>query len=95
MSIISNVTVHVIKEPQGKTVAFVRMTIGDCLQLTNMRLVEGANGLFLAFPNDPSNKGEDYKSIFYPITKDMREEMTSIAIEKYEMAVRKKDDLPF
>jgi len=100
VSIISNVTVHPIKQPVGKSVAFVRMTIDECLQLNNMRLVNGANGLFISFPNDPSYKGDDYKSIYYPITKAMRDEIETLAINKYnEMTGKdscvKHDDCPF
>lgn len=81
---VTNVQVYILKEVVGKTKAIVRFVLNDQLQLTGMRLVDGANGLFLAFPNDPSYKGDDYRSLFYPVTRELRDHMEQVALMKYE-----------
>ena len=81
---ITNVQAFPIKEPMGKTQGFARVVLNDQIQLTGLRIVDGANGLFVAYPNDPSYKGEDYKSIFYPLTKELRDHIESVVLAKYE-----------
>lgn len=77
---------HVIplKEPAGKTLAMVRVVLAGCFQLTALRIVRGTNGLFVSYPNDPTYKGDDYRSLFYPITLDQREYMEKLILAEYQ-----------
>lgn len=84
---VTHTQVFLLKEPVGKTRAMVRVVLNDQIQLTGMRLVDGANGLFVAFPTDPSYKGEDYRSLFYPITKALRDHIEEEVIKSYEIAI--------
>jgi stage V sporulation protein G len=92
-SLITYIQVYPIKEPKGKVKAFVQMTICDALRLTGMRIVDGANGLFLSFPIDNSSKSDSYKSIFYPLSKELRDEMSVKALQCYNEQVD--NSLPF
>jgi len=61
--------VYPLATPTGKTKALARITLND-MQLTGLRIVDGVGGLlFVAYPNDPFYKGNDYKIIFYPVTR--------------------------
>jgi len=80
----SNVQVYPIKEPMGKTKAMARVTINEQLQLVGLRVVDGINGFFVSYPLDPHNKSEDYHSIYYPITKELREHIEQCVLEKYQ-----------
>jgi DNA-binding cell septation regulator SpoVG len=57
--------------------------LDDQLQLTGLKVIQGANGLFVAYPNDPGYKGEDFRSLFYPLTKDLRNHIESTIIKRY------------
>lgn len=81
---ITNVQVYPLKEAVGKTRAMVRVVLEDQLQLTGMRIVDGSNGLFVGYPNDPGYKGEDFKSLFYPVTKELREHIEHAVLAKYQ-----------
>jgi len=85
---ITNVQTFPLKEPLGKTKGFARVVLNDQIQLTGLRIVDGANGLFVAYPNDPSYKGEDYKSIFYPLTRELRDHIETVVIAKYNEAIK-------
>jgi len=80
---ISQIQVYVLKEAVGKTKALARVVLGEQMQLTGLRIVDGANGLFVSYPNDPSYKGEDYRSLFYPITRELRESIEEALVRKY------------
>ena len=67
--------------------AFARVVLNDQLQLTRLRVVQGADGFFVAYPNDPFYKGEDYRSIFFPLTRQCREHIENCVLEKYQESV--------
>lgn len=81
---VTGVQVYPIREPSGKTRAIARVVLGDQLQLTALRVVDGANGLFVAYPNDPGYKGDDYRSLFYPIKKALRDRIEEAVLAKYK-----------
>ena len=81
---VTSVQVYMLKEPTGKTRALARIFLNDAFQLTGLRVVDGANGLFVSYPNDPSYKGDDYRSLFYPLTKDLRDHIEEIVLAKFK-----------
>lgn len=80
---ITNLQVFPIREPQGKLRAYARVLLDDQLQLTSLRLYDGANGLFVSYPNDPAHKGEDYRQVFYPVTRELRDAIELAVINEY------------
>lgn len=77
-------SVYPVKQPKGKLRAFARVILNDQIQLTSLRVYEGANGLFVSYPNDPNHKGDDYKQLYYPVTKDLRDEIEGAVLEKLQ-----------
>jgi stage V sporulation protein G len=89
---ITSCQVFPIQLASGKTKALARCMLNEQIQLTGLRIVDGVHGLFVAFPNDPSYKGEDYKCIYYPVTRELREHIENTLIEKYqEMTTEEKE----
>ena len=84
---VTHTQVFLLKEPVGKTRALARVVLNDQLHLTGLRIMDGASGLFVSYPNDPSYKGEDYRSIFYPVTKALREHIEEEVLKSYEIAI--------
>ena len=80
-----------IQEPTGKTVAFARCTLNEQLVLTGLRIVDGVNGLFVSYPNDPLYKGDDYRAIFYPLTRELRNHIEEVLIAQYTELTQKED----
>lgn len=83
--VVSNVQVFPIQQG-GKTKAMARVLLWDSMQLTGIRVVEGANGLFVSYPNDPAYKGDDYRSLYYPLTKELREKIEEAVLSRYREA---------
>jgi stage V sporulation protein G len=79
------VQVYPFKESaSGKTKAYARVALNDQLQLTGLRVVDGANGFFVSYPLDPHQKGEDYHSVYYPLNKELRDHIEQCVLEKYQ-----------
>ena len=85
--VVTSVQIYLLKEPMGKTRALARIVLNDAFQLTGLRIVDGSNGLFVSYPNDPSYKGDDYRSLFYPLTGELREQVEEAVLAKYNEAL--------
>ena len=88
---VTHCTVYLLKEPMGKTKALAQVVMNDQLQLTGLRVVDGSNGLFVSYPNDPSYKGDDYRSLFYPVTRELREHIEDVVLEQYAAEIKQKE----
>jgi len=82
--------VYPLKDKLGKTRAIVRIVLSESMQMTGIRIVEGSQGLFVAYPNDPGYKGDDYRSLFYPLTRELRDHVESVVLKAYEDAIKDK-----
>lgn len=71
----------------GHMKALATVTLNDQLAIRGLRVMDGSNGLFVGYPNDPFYKGEDFRSICFPITRNLREQIENCVLEKYQAAV--------
>lgn len=71
----------------GHIKALVSVVLNDQFLVRGLRVMEGENGLFLGYPNDPFYKGEDFRCICNPITRQLKETMESAVLEKYLSAI--------
>jgi len=85
---VTDIQVFIIKEPKGKLRAYARALLDDQLQLTGLRIYDGQGGLFLSYPNDPNHTGDDYRQIFYPVTRELRDHLEFEAVKEYLTEVR-------
>lgn len=80
---ITSVQIFPLLQTEGKLRAFARIVIADQLQLTSLRIYDGTKGLFVSYPNDPSHKGEDYRQLFWPVTKELRDAIEVAILNEY------------
>jgi len=74
---------------EGKTLALAKIVINDQLQLTSLRVIDGCGGLFVAYPNDPHSE-DTYRSLFFPSSKNLREDIEDVVLKAYRDAIKKK-----
>lgn len=69
----------------GNLKAFVKVMVGDVLEIEGFRIIDGRNGLFLAMPS--RRKPDDtYEETATPVNKDARAELQALAIDAYHQA---------
>ena len=68
---------------EGKMRAVVSITIDNEFVIHDIKVIEGAKGLFIAMPSRKSSDGE-YRDIAHPINSGTREMIQSLILEKYE-----------
>lgn len=86
---VTNVLVFLFKEGSniGKTKALATIVLNDQIQIRGLRVMDGVNGLFVGYPVDPFCKGDEYRSLVTPITRQLREHIESCVLEKYRDAI--------
>ena len=71
-------------ENLGKMRGLAQIVLNDQFVVRGLRIMDGAEGLFVSYPCDPFYKGEDYKSLCNPITRQLREHIEACVLEKYK-----------
>lgn len=66
----------------GHMVGLATVVLNDQLQIRGLRIMDGQNGLFVAYPHD--SQDEDCRSIALPITRELREHIENCVLEKYQ-----------
>ena len=61
------------------------VTIDDCFVVHDVKIIEGAEGCFIAMPSKRTPDGE-YKDIVHPLNTDTREMMGRVILAEYEKA---------
>ena len=86
---VTQVQVYPFKEGHftGKMLAMASIVLNDQLQVRGLRIMEGENGLFVGYPNDPFYKGEDIRSVCFPMTRQLREHIENCVLEKYQASL--------
>lgn len=76
----------VIFPNEGAIKGVCSVTINNEFCVKNIRLVEGSNGLFVAMPSYKS--GEEYKDIFFPVTKEARSSIQEAVVKEYDLQMQ-------
>lgn len=90
---VTQVQVYPFKETpsMGHVKGMASVVLNDQFQIRGLRIMEGDNGLFVGYPVDPFFKGEDYRSLCFPTTRQLREHIENCVLEKYSAAVDPKE----
>ena len=86
---VTNVQVFPFKEGVniGKMKALAAIVLNDQIQIRGLRVMEGECGMFVRYPCEPFSKGEEYRSLVMPITRQLREHIENCVLEKYQAAI--------
>lgn len=71
----------------GKVKALASVVLNDQFMVRGLRVMDGENGLYVGYPNDPFYKGEDFRSVCSPITRQLREHIENCVLEKYRASI--------
>jgi len=83
-----NITSIIIRKitPENKMKAIVSITFDDAFVVHDVKVIDGANGLFIAMPSRRIQDGE-FKDIVHPINSVFREELSGAVLRKYSEAL--------
>ena len=88
---ITDVVVYPIKKKSDKSklTAFAKIVLNDQFIIHGVRIYEGVNGAFIAFPQDYNNKNSDGKpyNICHPTTAKLRNYICDQVLAEYALTV--------
>ena len=90
---VTQVKVYPFKETpsMGHIVGMASIVLNDQFQIRGLRIMEGENGLFVGYPMDPFYKGDDFRSVCFPMTRQLREHIENCVLEKYSASADPKE----
>lgn len=83
---ITDVRIRIVKKDDKKLRAVASITLDDCFVIHDIKVIEGAEGNFIAMPSRKTPDGE-YKDIAHPINTATREEIRDKILAKYDEAL--------
>ena len=86
---VTNVEVYPFKPGanKGHQLGVAKIVLNDQLQIRNLRIMDGENGKYVGYPIDKS--ADDWFSIALPITRQLREHIEQVVLEKYQDEIDK------
>lgn len=85
---VTSVQVFPLQDSPMTTVkAIATIVLNDQFVVRGLRVMNGINGLFVSYPIDQFLKGEDFRSLCYPITRQLREHIENCVLEKYQASI--------
>ena len=71
---------------ESKMKAVVSVTFDNALVIHDIKVIEGADKLFIAMPSRKTPEGE-FKDVSHPINMEMRDVLEKSILEKYQTAL--------
>ena len=59
------------------------ITLNDAIVIRNLRIMDGPNGMFVAYPIDPFYKDDNARSIVAPSRDDVRSYIEAVVLNKF------------
>jgi stage V sporulation protein G len=79
-----NITqVKVFPVSEEKLKAYVSIVLDDCFLVSDLKVIQGPNGLFISMPSKRKKNGE-FKDIAHPLNRETRERMERRILEEYD-----------
>lgn len=93
---VTDVRISPIRQIEGltHTKALAEVVFNDQLLIRGVRICEGENGLYIAYPCPfmPTMGDDGFKISVIPITKALRDHVEAVVIEKYQEVVNVRND---
>ena len=79
-----NITqVKVFPVTEEKLKAYVSIVLDDCFLVSDLKVIQGPNGLFISMPSKRKKNGE-FKDVAHPLNRETRERMERRILEEYD-----------
>ena len=80
---ITDIRIRLVTKDDSKLKAVASFTIDDAFVVHDVKIIEGANGNFIAMPSKQAPSGE-YRDIVHPLNTETREQISSAILSAFE-----------
>lgn len=85
---ISDVRIRLVNKEDNKLKAVASVTFDDCFVVHDIKVIDSADGAFIAMPSRKTNNGE-YKDIAHPLNTETREDLKQAILTAYNDELKK------
>lgn len=85
---ISDVRIRLVNKDGNKLKAVASITLDDCFVVHDIKIIDSADGEFIAMPSRKTNDGE-YKDIAHPLNTETREILKQAILTAYYDELKK------
>lgn len=79
---ITDIKIRMLNNAEGKTKAWCSIVFDGAFAVHDLRVVEGANGVFVAMPSRKTGEGQ-YRDVAHPVTAEARERIQKAILKAY------------
>jgi len=79
--------IAVVPVEENKLRAYVNITIDDVFMVRGLKVILGAEGLFVAFPNKKGKNGM-FRDVAHPLNSETRREIEELVLAAYDQALK-------
>lgn len=79
--VISEVRIRKV-EVEGKLRAFASVTFDNVFVVHGLKVIEGANGMFVSMPNRKTSNG-DFKDVAHPVSKEYKDILSEAVLAEF------------
>ena len=79
--------ISVVPVEENKLRAYVNITIDEVFMVRGLKVIQGSEGLFVAFPNKKGKNGM-FRDVAHPLNSDTRREIEEMVLHAYEKALK-------
>ncbi|MCQ2555861.1 MAG: septation regulator SpoVG [Clostridia bacterium] len=80
---LTDIRIRLVSKDESKLKAVASFTIDNAFVVHDVKVIEGANGNFIAMPSKQAPSGE-YRDIVHPLNTETREQISSAVLAAYE-----------
>lgn len=85
---ISDVRIRIVTNDSSKLRAVASITIDECFVVHDVKIIDGADGFFVAMPSRKAADGE-YKDICHPLNSETRRAIADAVLDAYKTELAK------
>lgn len=71
----------------GTVKAIADVVLNDQLILRGLRVMNGVGALYVGYPVDPFCRDDDYKLMYNPVARQLKEHIENCVLEKYQSCI--------
>ena len=87
---ITDTKIRLVQKEDSKLKAIASIIIDDCFAVHDIKIIAGAEGVFVAMPSRKTPDGE-FKDIAHPINTETREFVKTLVLDAYKQAIEENE----
>lgn len=87
---VTDTKVRLVQKEDSKLKAIASIIIDDCFAVHDIKIIAGAEGVFVAMPSRKTPDGE-FKDIAHPINTETREYVKTLVLDAYKQAIEENE----